>query len=568
MKLDYTAIRENLKSVIKDNPKLKDINFEASGVSAILDILAKSQHNFGAYAYMLHNESSIDTATLESTIRSKSRGLGYMPRGKRAARVEAVISQTLPTFPKNGYIVLHKNKKISAYTQRDISVLKTFTNVDDVYIYDYVENTDGTFTFTSDPVTLFEGAQDEWRFVVDRSVLYQKFVIRDEDLDIDTLRVFVKNTENDDGEAYVLAGSIFEVTEKSKVFYVTTSFDGYYEIYFGNGVYGVQPTDGQIIHCEYVKSSGEDGNGFSKFTLDGFTITPSEMSNTGSEAESLDNMRFNAMNEFKSQNRISQLDDYRSAVLKSMRNISTVNVWGGENNIPKRYGKVMLSIKPEYTDKLSESAKRELRIKILGRKDELGADVVFVDPEFIECDVTAFVKADLSLSNVTLSDIENLAVGAMTEYNDKTLNVFENNLIDVDLNSLIKSRAKSIKSSYTKKRLRKRVSINYANTSENFINFSNPIDKGSVKAVFKIGRYEFDIYDEDGVLKAHDVLEHDTLLTVGTVDYKTGFIKMKMPVKGYSGESVVEFSVIPTNPDIYSALNNIVRISVMEVVHV
>ena len=355
--IDYANYRERLKSQLKADERFKDINFEASGVSTILNLLAYNSHYLGSYMFMLNNESSIDTAQTIQSVYSKARGLGYTPKLMKSATVECIVKCEVDKFPSNGYITLHKGKSITGIADRSAET-RTFVNVDDVFLYDYEKNGD-KWVFSSSLTTLTEGQNRSWEFIVDSSVKYQPFVIKDKTIDVDSLRVYVKSSDDDDGTIYNKANNVFEVNTSSKVHYTSVTHDGYIEVFFGANVFGYQPDDGMIIRCEYVSSSGELGNGCQQFLFPGFTFHPTEQSNSGSNGENIESTRFNAITQYRAQNRLLTPDDYRSLVLSYFRNLQAINVWRGEDNFKKQYGKVFISVKPYYADKLSTSAKKK-----------------------------------------------------------------------------------------------------------------------------------------------------------------------------------------------------------------
>nr|DAM80105.1 MAG TPA: Baseplate wedge protein [Caudoviricetes sp.] len=564
--IDYKGYRQGLKDFLKADPKYADYDFEAGGIATLLNILAYNAHNFGVYAYMLNNESSIDSAQLQQSVFSKARGLGYLPKGIRASRVEAVVKQTVDTFPTNGFLVMHKWKTITGKSQRT-SETRRFSNPDDVYLYDYTRNPNGSYTFHSKPAILQEGVKREWKFKLNESVQYQRFVIKDKTMDIDSLRVYIRKSEDDDGEQYCLADSVFNTTSQSRVFYITTTADGYYEIYFGNNVFGKKPAHDDLIVAEYLSTTGEQGNGCNEFTLSGFTLETTETSSGGSDGESLETVRFNALNHFRRQNRLFHEEDYKSAILSRFRNVQAVNVWGGEEHWQKTYNRVFLSIKPYYADKLSSSAKDDIRNSVLESAKRLGAHPVFVDPEFIECEIDVVLIVDMDKTSSSYGEVSNAAIDAVRQYNDRHLNVFDTYLSDVALNQAIVNAHQGIKSSYTRKRLKKAVTIARNNTGKTAVYFGNAIQPKSLAATAQYGIYEFNIYDDgNGTIYADADAEHPIHEAIGTIDYATGLIYLRYPTTAYTGNETIQLTVTPKHPDVASALNNIVRITKTRVI--
>ena len=76
--LDFDSIKNNLKTFLANKDEFKDYNFEASGLSNILDVLAYNTHFNGLIANFALNESFISTAQLRSSIVSLAEGIGYV----------------------------------------------------------------------------------------------------------------------------------------------------------------------------------------------------------------------------------------------------------------------------------------------------------------------------------------------------------------------------------------------------------------------------------------------------------------------------------------------------------
>ena len=77
--LDFTAIKNNLKTYLQQQSEFKDYDFEAAGLSNILDVLAYNTHMNGLTANFALNESFLNTAQLRSSVVSHAETLGYVP---------------------------------------------------------------------------------------------------------------------------------------------------------------------------------------------------------------------------------------------------------------------------------------------------------------------------------------------------------------------------------------------------------------------------------------------------------------------------------------------------------
>lgn len=93
--LDFTRIKNNLKEYLKQKDEFKDYNFEASGLSNILDVLAYNTHYQALLANFALNESYLNTAQLRSSLVSIAETLGYIPRSNTAAVGQVNLSVNL-----------------------------------------------------------------------------------------------------------------------------------------------------------------------------------------------------------------------------------------------------------------------------------------------------------------------------------------------------------------------------------------------------------------------------------------------------------------------------------------
>ena len=84
--LDFTSIKNNLKTFLAQQDEFADYNFEASGLSNVLDVLAYNTHYNGLIANFALNESFLGTAQLRSSLVSLAEGIGYIPKSKTASR--------------------------------------------------------------------------------------------------------------------------------------------------------------------------------------------------------------------------------------------------------------------------------------------------------------------------------------------------------------------------------------------------------------------------------------------------------------------------------------------------
>ncbi len=94
--LDFSSLRENLKTYLQGQSRFADYDFEGSNISVLLDILAFNTYQNAFYLNMIGNEMFLDTATLRDSVISHAKELNYLPRSyTSAAATGAAIYKNL-----------------------------------------------------------------------------------------------------------------------------------------------------------------------------------------------------------------------------------------------------------------------------------------------------------------------------------------------------------------------------------------------------------------------------------------------------------------------------------------
>jgi hypothetical protein len=94
-KLDFNNIKNQLKVHMAAQDEFSDYNFEASGLSNILDVLAYNTHYNALIANFALNESFLSTSQLRSSVVAHATSLGYAIRSKTSSRGTVNISVNL-----------------------------------------------------------------------------------------------------------------------------------------------------------------------------------------------------------------------------------------------------------------------------------------------------------------------------------------------------------------------------------------------------------------------------------------------------------------------------------------
>jgi hypothetical protein len=584
--LDFNEIKANFIEFLKQDPTYRDYNFEASGINSLINIFAYNAHYIGYYVKMLLNESFIDSAVRRETLLSKAKLNGYIPRGMRSARAKVILkcSAGIDQEPDNKSVIIPRGSYFSgANAENDRRIFYVIDDIICTEREEYFKNDEHRVRYTSPEFTVYEGALKKWRFKVDANDPNQRFVIKDDSIDIDTLRISIFDNENStEKREFSLANNLFKIDALSEVFYLSTNEEGYYEIFFGNDQFGKKLSNGNVIEAVYLSTKGESGNGCKSLVFvkpqridptrttvilfSEFSTIVTETSNGGMQSETIDEMRFNIPHHYRRQNRIVTESDYKSILLSEFRNIDSISVWGGEKNFIKDYGTVFVCMKPKQGLKLSGSAREDVK-KILEKYGVVGTKFKIVDPEYLIIDVTIFAKFSQSRTTKSIGELQKYVFERAMQYSSEKLDRFDVGLSEVDFLDYIREEEPSITRIYSTKKMSKILEFTYRTSNEYVVFFGNKVKPGSlVSSEFDYGHQKCRIIDDmQGNLWIVDsnntkVLNHP----IGTIEYEKGLLRVILDLDITSGDNTditrgtMEFTAVPEIPDIETYLNNII----------
>lgn len=424
--LDFDNIKASLKSYLSAKDEFEDYDFEGSALSNLMDVLAYNTHLNGLVANFALNESFLPTAQLRTSLVNHSLSFGYIPRSKTASRASLSISVNLQSAAvKPDTVTLPAGTSFTAIVE---GVEYTFRTLIDYIGYDTTGS--GIYTFV-DPlgtptVTVLEGAISVKTFIAEPGTDRQVYVVPDQDLDLSTVAVQVYDDLNSDTfTSYFSANAtsggqiISTIDENTALYLPLETYNGYWEFNFAiGGLTGNNPTEGQVIRVTYLKTNGKDANGASVFTptFPNLTvnnvsypllITTTAKSAFGADKESTESIRVNAPLSYLAQNRLVAPSDYRGVIANGVPGIKSINAWGGEDNIPAKYGKTMVSIVYEDTLTAAQSAATEQLIKtnLTDPLSVIGVEAEFVQPTFQYININTSFRYNVSATNLTLEGI-------------------------------------------------------------------------------------------------------------------------------------------------------------------
>jgi len=578
--LDFDQVKTNLKTFLQSQSEFQDYNFEGSGLSIMLDVLAYNTHYLAFLANMSTNEIYLDSADIRNNIVSLAKMIGYTPSSPRAPRadVDIVVNNASGTS-----ITMNKGT--------------VFTTTVDNTQYQYVNNeeititpADGVYRFSN--CTLYEGTLVTFKYTVDSNDTDQRFVIPSTKADTSTLKVSVQNSAVDTTKStYTFASSYSNVDRTTKAYFLQEVEDGKFEVYFGDGITGAKVNDGNIVILEYIVSNTTESNGANSFTLSGniggftdVTITTNSASQGGANSETSDSIKFNAPLAYAAQNRAVTTSDYEVFVRNLYPNALSVSAWGGEDDETPIYGVVKISIKPLSGSTLTTATKADI-VSQLKKFNVASVRPEIVDPDITNVILNSTVRYDAKATIKTAETLKSQVITAVTNYNTNTLQRFDGVFRYSKVSGIIDDVDESIVSNITTVKMRKNFTPTLSTSARYDIYFRNPFyhphaghnaNMGGIltSTGFTVsGNVNEMFLDDDGAGNVRRYYLDAGVKTYanteqGTINYTTGQITLNSlnitavsNIRG-AAATAIELTVIPNSNDIVPVRNTVVEIDI------
>lgn len=567
--LDFDTIKDSLKNFLRGQEQFQDYDFDGSSFSILLDILAYNTHYNAIYTNLAVNEMFLDSASKRSSVVSLAKMLGYTPNSAKCSTVRVNATITAPT--QNPDVVTLPAGQPFLTSIDGISY--TFYNTSDVTTV----SAGGYYTFND--VELIEGTPLTYSYYIRNG---QRYVIPNANVDTTTLKVKIRETATDDTFiVYAPVESMTQLNSTTKSYFIKELDDGLFEVYFGDGVVGYKPQEGNYLSLEYYVSSLDAPNGANTFSYagsailgSGLTVVATGPAQGGSEPESIDQIKYNAPKLFATQNRAVTTEDYKALIYKNFPQADSIVVWGGEDNNPPVYGKTFICIKPKDTDKLTEAQKDLIKNNIIAPKSIVSITPEFKDPSYfnVQIDVTAYYNP--KTSDKTAAQLETIIRDAIYEYDDTYLKKFDGVLRYSQLVRLIDDADQALVNNTTKIVVRREFTPRYNISSEYKLDMINPIYRSTVpdESVLSTGFYipnsaNVHYIDDDGVgglrLFYFDANQNKYIVNsnIGTVDYSKGSLEIKNLIITSMASSKFELILKPESYDVVTAYEQIVQVA-------
>ena len=567
--LDFEDIKVALKDYMRAQTDFTDYDFEGSALSNLIDVLAYNTYYTAFNTNMVVNELFIDSATLRDNVVAIAKQLGYRPKSATSPTAYVSFNVTYNNPTTDTEITLKKGTGFIATYDNNVYQYVTLDDVKGQVVNDVA-------TFTNIP--LKEGTQLVNTFTVDAAAKSQRFILDNQNIDTNTIRVKVYPTGGSFNEPYLVADNILGVDGNSKVFFLDEIEDERYEILIGDGVLGKKLDDNARIEVSYLTTSGPESNGVRTFVFSGVlenvngstpaisvSITSTVAASGGEEIESTQKIKYTAPKAYGTQERAVTAQDYEAIVRKVYPATSDIIIFGGEDQDPPEYGKVFISLKPKDASYITSLTKNQI-VKELKQYVVASVEPKLVDPSILFVEMNSKIYYNGSSTDQTTSQIRDKVIGGVQSYLDTSdTEKFNGKFRYSKMVGVIDDADRNINSNLTSVTMRKDFYPSLNSTFFYEICFQNEFDQDCDDPVlsttgFRVTEYpNFDVYLEDRsgkiVLYRLDSVTGEKVVLdseVGDIDYVKGELMMynMTIIKGSFFDNRISVRVKPKSNDI------------------
>ena len=563
--INFNTIKSNLKTFLRAKPEFTDYDFEGSGLSQVIDLLAYNTYYNAVYTNMVGNEMYLDSAQIRNNVVARAKMLGYTPTSARGAT--ATLDVTITPSTNVNSVTVNAN---TLFTSTLDGITYKFTTPDT-----YVLTRESGYS--SNTIVIKEGEPLTQKFTVDTSS-NQRFILNNKNSDTTSIKISIQTSSaNTARRTFTEASNLVDVQANSQVYFIQENEDGKYELLFGDGILGKALDNGNIVVADYLVTNGSIVNGANNFSapsaLGGqasFTVAVANSASGGANSESIESIKFNAPKSFQRQNRTVIKNDYTRTLLAEAPDLQAISVWGGEDNDPPIYGKVYIAAKPKSGNLLSDQRKTELTT-LLQSKNVVTISPTFVDATFLYVVPNIKVRYNSGATTLLASAISDKVATAIVNFETSQLSLFDKKFRESDFVSSVTGSDISILGTNITYRMMKRFTPNQNITTSYSIAFNNGISNphaghyGAVTSTSFTFQNQTCFLDDDGngVLRIYylDSQNNKTYLntSAGTVNYSSGLVVIKSVI--ITSSSTIEVSAKPAINDISPARNMILLIS-------
>jgi hypothetical protein len=592
--LDFDTLKTNFKDFLSTQSVFKDYDYSGSNINVLLDVMSYNTYLNAFYLNMVASEMFLDSAQKYDSVISHAKELNYLPRSSRSS----VADLTVTLYADSpGQIQIPKGTRFTGTNSNGIFTFST----DELSSHLSASN-----TYTVANLTVYEGKYFTDSYVVNYNNESQKFIVTNKNADVDSLSVTVYENSGANTTVFARAENLYGLNANSSVYFLQAAQNNLYEVIFGDGYFGRIPLNGSTVSVNYRTASGIISDGITSFSLSDdlslsnpksiqpLSIVVNEKSSSGGDQETLESIKYSAPRYFATQQRAVASDDYSSLILNNFGGeISDVNVYGGETVEPKKYGRVIVSIKPANGTIAPNYIKNKIT-SYMKNFIALPNRIEISDPDYLYCSLETYVQYDPTVTTKSLAEIKAAVLKTITDYSTNNLEYFGNDLRYSRLVSDIDNSDRSITSNDTNLRISKRLApkLSYP-TSYNF-DVNNVIYYEGQTVNTGIAHTElyltsFDVHvehaalisdhftyvidetdyplsymadDGAGVIKVYCSINEiiQPIAIIGAIDYELGLIKINN-LKTSFYDNYISIYVRPRDKDIIAKNDKIIMIN-------
>ena len=348
---DALTLKQYIINRLNQGGVFTDQNYEGSNLNAITDVIALSYHYLLFYLNQTSSESMFNEATIYENMNRIVKLINYKPSGYRTSLLsfEATGGAALPadiyTIPRYSYFTV--NGIVYSFAN-DATFSKSTSALEDLTTL-YQEN------------LLYQGLYFEYPAQTATGENYEVFtlVVKDNvtntpvNIDQSSINVYVQSAITGNYTQFNLTQSVFLEASTAAVYELRYNENGFYEIKFGNGIFGQVLNPGDLVYIYYIQSNGAagvvssgqlNGNNINYFTTPQFIAISSQVLNPNlnyltptqstsisftntiassppNQPESVTDIQNNAPKSFFSQNRLLTAQDFQTFITSNFSNI-------------------------------------------------------------------------------------------------------------------------------------------------------------------------------------------------------------------------------------------------------
>ena len=589
--LDFDQIKSTLREVLRTNTDFTDYDFEGSNLSSIIDLLAYNTYINSYNANMVANEVFIDSATLRENVVALARNIGYTPKSRKASRCTVDFFVDLDELSTSPPSVTLKAGPVAATSNQFGGQSYVFNILEDTTVPVF----DRRAIFEN--LEVIEGTKITQSYTYSSQNPNQRFTLNNPGIDTDTILVVVKPSNTSTIRLkYDLTNSLIDskvndvINGSSTVFFLQEIEDERYEVIFGDGVFGRALEDGNVVEISYLVCDGANANRISDFNFSGrlvylqdsventvssgISLISSQAPSTGGAAiESVASIKKYAPQVYGTQDRAITANDYEVLIPnKIYPEAESISVFGGEELVPPRFGKVFISIKPRNGDFVSQGIKENIKRQL--RK----YSVTGIVPEILDLKYLYIVTdSKVYYNSRAITDVAAVSTTIQNNiqaYADSSeLNKYGTRFKYSKFLGIIDQSHQSITSNLTSIQMRRDVRLATNQFAEYAIDFGNHMHVQSLSGYniksspFRVLDITDDVYlfDEPndtktGVISLYSLQAPGSTTpvvrrrNVGAIDYMTGRITLN-PINITSGKDkdglqIMEIFAVPHSNDV------------------